>query len=74
VDPADRATEIEERQRAAQPGMQPAAVVKRPLNASPVACIECGLQIPEERLTVVPTATRCVDCQDEREQSERRIA
>jgi len=30
-------------------------------------CQECGCQIPERRLEVMPTATLCVPCQERRE-------
>ena len=26
-------------------------------------CIECGLEIPEERMVAIPGCTLCVDCQ-----------
>lgn len=75
MDPADRASEIQERVDAAA---KAAAVhtgtgVNRSPHASPL-CVECGHGIPAERLAVMPEASRCVDCQDELEQSERRRA
>ncbi|WP_295389318.1 TraR/DksA C4-type zinc finger protein [uncultured Thiodictyon sp.] len=30
-------------------------------------CIDCGERIPDQRLVVVPTATRCAVCQDDEE-------
>lgn len=30
-------------------------------------CIDCGTEINPERLNVVPTAIRCIDCQSRRE-------
>jgi RNA polymerase-binding protein DksA len=30
-------------------------------------CIDCGTEISPERLNVVPTALRCIDCQSRRE-------
>lgn len=30
-------------------------------------CIDCTQQIPVERLEIVPTASRCVSCQQRRE-------
>lgn len=35
-----------------------------------VYCEDCGKQIPLQRLRVVPTATRCVDCQRKYEEGE----
>ena len=35
-----------------------------------VYCEDCGKQIPPQRLRVVPTATRCVDCQRKYEEGE----
>lgn len=31
--------------------------------AHPVACADCGVQIPPERLRIVPATRRCVRCQ-----------
>lgn len=28
-----------------------------------VECIDCGLDIPTDRLQVLPTCVRCIDCQ-----------
>jgi len=36
-------------------------------------CEDCGQRIPEERLFIVPEATRCVPCQQEEEKWELRI-
>jgi RNA polymerase-binding protein DksA len=33
------------------------------------ACVDCGDEIPVERLTAQPTAVRCVDCQALRERN-----
>ena len=33
-------------------------------------CEECGEEISEKRLLVLPTATLCVDCQEQKEQLE----
>jgi DnaK suppressor protein len=35
-------------------------------------CEQCGQPIPEERLVVLPSATRCVPCQSGREKSNRK--
>jgi DnaK suppressor protein len=32
-------------------------------------CIDCGVEIPEQRLMVAPEAARCVGCQEKFEQS-----
>ncbi|KPK23855.1 MAG: hypothetical protein AMK69_17250 [Nitrospira bacterium SG8_3] len=37
-------------------------------------CEECGKRIPEERLLIVPEATRCVPCQREMEKWDSRVA
>jgi DnaK suppressor protein len=37
-------------------------------------CEECGKRIPDERLLIVPEATRCVPCQREMEKWDSRIA
>lgn len=34
-------------------------------------CADCGLEIPVERLEVLPFATRCVDCQGDRNRARR---
>lgn len=31
-------------------------------------CEECGVQIPSDRLTIMPTATVCVSCEQKKEQ------
>jgi DnaK suppressor protein len=36
-------------------------------------CEECGKRIPDERLLIVPEATRCVPCQREMEKWESRV-
>jgi RNA polymerase-binding transcription factor DksA len=36
------------------------------------ACADCGNRIPEERLEVMPQATRCVQCQAAFERVRRR--
>lgn len=74
MDPADRASEIQERVDAAAKAA--AAHTGAGVNRLPHAslCIDCGLQIHPERLAIVPDARRCTSCQDEHEQSERRIA
>ena len=33
-------------------------------------CEECGEEITEKRLLVLPTATLCIDCQEQKEQLE----
>ena len=37
-------------------------------------CEECGKRIPDERLLIVPEATRCVPCQREMEKWDSRVA
>lgn len=72
MDPADRAGEIEERQRAAA-GVDRQAVVKRPYRLSPT-CADCGHVIVAQRLALVPDARRCTSCQQEQEEREGRVA
>lgn len=75
MDPADRASEIQERIEAATKvaAAHAGAGVNRLPHASPI-CVDCGHGIPAERLAVMPQASRCVDCQGELEQNERRRA
>lgn len=32
-------------------------------------CVECGVDIPVARLSAVPSAARCIDCQERRERA-----
>ncbi|WP_420717504.1 TraR/DksA family transcriptional regulator [Emcibacter sp.] len=65
MDDADRAQLLEEHHRARSLHQQ--------LNAAssagphPLDCAGCGEAIPAERLAAYPNATRCVDCQEEKE-------
>lgn len=75
MDPADRASEIHERLTAATKvaAAYPTTVVKRPSDASP-DCVDCGHEIPADRLAAVPLTERCVLCQGDLEDSIRRRA
>lgn len=64
----DKAAELEQRQRD--------QALKHALNRPTETprqdetgryCISCGIQIPNQRLAIVPTAVRCVSCQQEHE-------
>jgi RNA polymerase-binding transcription factor DksA len=61
IDDAEMAAQIDalamDRFEASRAGIAAAA----PLH--PVACADCGVCIPPERLRIVPTAMRCVRCQ-----------
>ena len=39
------------------------ATLKRLATGDCGACVDCGADVPLERLTVCPTATRCISCQ-----------
>jgi len=53
----DQLAELVERQRRA-------AALDKPGSRE---CIDCGDQIPRERRRALPSATRCIGCQDEAE-------
>jgi DnaK suppressor protein len=36
-------------------------------------CEGCGAEIGEERLTILPFATRCVECKQQEETAEKRV-
>lgn len=64
----DQAAEIEQRQR----DQALKAALTRPKetprqNEHGRYCIRCGIQIPVTRLAIVPSAVRCVSCQQEHE-------
>lgn len=39
-----------------------------------LTCIDCDEQIDAERRTVLPSALRCLECEDRRERRRRRLA
>jgi RNA polymerase-binding protein DksA len=45
------------------------AAKERMANGSYGACVDCGVDIPLDRLEVQPAATRCVPCQERFERS-----
>lgn len=61
IDDAEMAAQIDalamERFEAGRTGIVAAAP------AHPVACADCGVRIPQERLQIMPAAKRCVRCQ-----------
>ncbi|MEE2025044.1 TraR/DksA family transcriptional regulator [Alkalimonas mucilaginosa] len=64
----DRAAELEQRQR----DQALTAALNRPKepprqDENGRYCISCGIQIPAARLAIVPSAVRCVSCQQEHE-------
>lgn len=61
----DRATELEERQRAAALANQAAKISS---GISATECQECGEPIPEARRQAVKGCRHCIDCQQEIEQ------
>ena len=60
ADPLDRASELEEAERAA--GAQ--SVRAQLAQPGATECEDCGDQIPEERRLAAPWAVRCVYCQE----------
>jgi len=62
MDQFDRATQLEERQRA----FALAQVLQRARGAgeSALHCMDCGVDIPEARRRAVPGCQRCVHCQE----------
>jgi DnaK suppressor protein len=71
MDDADRAKELEmrERQAALERTLAEGRETERPLVIGGVrCCIECGDPIPAARLAARPQSVRCTDCKQEREQ------
>jgi len=68
MDFADFAAEAEEGFRA----LALAEVARHaPRGVSAFHCADCGDEIPEARRLAVPGTTRCVDCQELKERTER---
>ncbi|MBI1262968.1 MAG: TraR/DksA family transcriptional regulator [Rhizobiales bacterium] len=69
ADEVDRAQELELRQRNVA-----VAALQAKLNAPLVIvenCIECDDEIEPERRAVMPSARRCIECEQRREQARR---
>lgn len=47
------------------------AALERIANGTYGTCSDCGIQIPGERLQAAPSATRCIQCQQEHESPHR---
>ncbi|EKE75201.1 TraR/DksA family transcriptional regulator [Gallaecimonas xiamenensis] len=62
----DRASELEEQQR--QRALSAHAAIRQPAQDKDaqgrVWCIDCGVQVSPKRLVLLPSAPRCVDCQE----------
>lgn len=68
----ERDMSFSERQREFEELRDVEAALERVRIGSYGVCIECGADMPRERLGVFPTAKRCVDCQQRDEASRRR--
>jgi RNA polymerase-binding transcription factor DksA len=47
------------------------AAIRRVLDGSYGLCVDCGTEIPLERLRAQPSAARCIGCQEHREKTYR---
>lgn len=65
MDIADRAQELEERERAASVQRQAHSEEYSPLHndAGRRLCVDCHERIDRQRLTAAPHAVRCCECQ-----------